>query len=157
LMVVAGLVAGCANTGGGGAPGEIGANKSTAGTLLGAAGGGLLGAQFGHGSGALAMTALGTLVGGFLGHEAGTSLDRADQTAAAQAEQRAAAAPIGQGIVWSNPDTGHSGSVTPISQGVDAAGRTCREFQTKVDIGGKTESAYGTACRQADGSWKVAS
>ena len=24
-----------------------------------------------------------------------------------------------------------------------------------VNIGGKTEQAYGTACRQPDGSWKV--
>ena len=30
----------------------------------------------------------------------------------------------------------------------------CREFQRTITIGGKTEKAYGTACRQPDGTWK---
>ena len=34
-------------------------------------------------------------------------------------------------------------------------GRYCREFQQTVTIGGRTAEAYGTACRQPDGSWKI--
>ena len=37
----------------------------------------------------------------------------------------------------------------------DTSGNTCREYQSTVTVGGKTEQAYGTACRQADGSWKI--
>jgi hypothetical protein len=31
----------------------------------------------------------------------------------------------------------------------------CREFNTPVVIGGQEQSAYGTACLQPDGSWKI--
>jgi surface antigen len=36
-----------------------------------------------------------------------------------------------------------------------SGGSYCREFQNDVTIDGKKENAYGTACRQPDGSWKV--
>ena len=51
---------------------------------------------------------------------------------------------------------GNSGIVTPVRDGTDTAtGSYCREFQQTVTIGGKAEQAYGTACRQPDGTWKV--
>ncbi|MEE8203551.1 MAG: hypothetical protein V3R74_07315, partial [Alphaproteobacteria bacterium] len=31
----------------------------------------------------------------------------------------------------------------------------CREYQTTVNVGGQVEQAYGTACRQPDGSWQI--
>ena len=31
----------------------------------------------------------------------------------------------------------------------------CREFQTTIVIDGKSEPAHGTACQQADGTWRV--
>ena len=37
----------------------------------------------------------------------------------------------------------------------DWNGQQCREYQRTVTIDGKTETAYGTACRQPDGSWKI--
>ena len=36
-----------------------------------------------------------------------------------------------------------------------SAGGPCREFQESVIIDGKTQRAYGTACRQPDGTWKI--
>jgi surface antigen len=155
MIAATSLLTACANQPGQAAPGEFGANKTTAGTLLGAGAGGLAGAQFGHGAGKLAAVGAGTLLGAFLGHEAGASLDRADQAYAQRAEQQAYAAPIGQKIVWNNPESGHSGEVVPLRQGTAEDGSYCREYQSKVVVGGKTEEAYGTACRQPDGSWKV--
>ena len=154
--VLSSLLAACAVQNGGAAPpGEFGANKTTAGTLVGAGVGGLAGSAIGGGSGKLAAVAVGTLLGGFLGHEVGTSLDRADQEHALQAEREAYAAPIGQKITWNNPDTGNGGTVTPIREGTAEDGAPCREYQSTIHVGGKTEQAYGTACRQADGSWKI--
>lgn len=150
----AALLAGCANAGNG--PGEFGANKTTAGGLLGAVGGAVAGAQFGKGKGQLAATAAGTLLGALIGSEIGSSLDRADQQYAQRAQVQAQAAPIGQSIVWSNPETGHSGTVTPIREGrIPSTGEYCREFQQTVQVGGRSQQAYGTACRQPDGSWRV--
>jgi surface antigen len=137
-------------------PGEIGAaNKTTAGTVLGAVGGGLLGSQIGSGSGRLVAVGAGTLLGAFLGKSVGESLDRADVNYANQAQSKAHAAPIGQQIAWSNPESGNSGTVTPRREGTDTAGNYCREYQQTITVAGKTEQAYGTACRQPDGTWKV--
>jgi surface antigen len=148
------LLAGCANAGNG--PGEFGANKTTAGGLLGAVAGGLAGSQIGKGRGQLVAVGAGTLLGALIGSEAGKSLDKADQQYASRAHQQAQAAPLGQTIVWSNPQSGHSGSVTPVREGqIAATGEYCREYQQSVQVGGQTQRAYGTACRQADGSWRV--
>lgn len=132
-----------------------GPDKTDIGTVLGGVGGAVAGAQFGHGAGRVAAAAAGTLVGAFVGREVGKSLDKADMAEAQRAQTQAHTVPVGEKIVWSNPESGHSGSVTPVRQGTDSAGNQCREYQSTVTVGGKTEQAYGTACRQPDGSWKV--
>ncbi len=129
--------------------------KETGGTLIGAAAGGLVGSQFGSGSGKLVATGLGVLVGGLLGNSIGKSMDQQDRARALQAQQAAYSAPVGQRIVWNNPDNGHSGVVVPVREGQDTYGNYCREFQTTVTIDNKPQQAYGQACRQPDGSWKV--
>lgn len=68
LIIVS--VAGTANAGGG--------NKAFWGTILGAAGGGAVGTQFGKGNGRTAAIIVGTLFGAGIGQSTGRSLDRAD-------------------------------------------------------------------------------
>ncbi len=137
---------------------EDAGQKETAGTVIGGVAGAVLGSQVGSGSGRIVATAIGTLAGAMIGSEIGKSLDRADQLAMAEAEEKAHTAPIGEKIVWSNPDSGHSGSVTPIRDGRNAQTNAyCREYQTTVLIDGEEQAAFGTACRQPDGSWKVVS
>lgn len=130
--------------------------KTSVGTLAGAGLGGLLGAQFGSGTGKLVGVGLGTVVGALVGRGVGESLDRADrQTAARNAEQSLESRPSGSVSTWQNPDNGTSGTFQPTRTYETAEGRFCREYQQTVTVGGKTQQAYGTACRQADGSWKV--
>ena len=129
--------------------------KENVGTVLGGITGAVIGAQFGKGSGQVAAAAAGTLIGAFVGREVGRSLSRADQAAANHAQTQAQTAPVGQPISWSNPESGNSGTVTPTRDGKDASGNQCREYRTTVTVGGKQEEAYGTACRQPDGSWRV--
>jgi surface antigen len=148
ILAVALVAAGCTKDG------KYG-TKETIGALGGAAAGGLLGAQVGSGTGQLAATAAGVLLGALIGSEIGRSMDDVDQMKAEQAYDQAASAPIGERITWSNPETGNSGAVTPMREGTSTTGEYCREFQQTVTIGGKTEDAYGTACRQPDGSWKI--
>ncbi|WP_341897966.1 RT0821/Lpp0805 family surface protein [Ferrovibrio terrae] len=130
-------------------------NKENIGTVLGGIGGAVLGAQFGKGTGQLVGVAAGALAGAYLGNQIGSSLDKADKAQMEQASQKATTAPIGQPISWRNPDSGNSGTVTPTREGTGANGAYCREFQQSVTVSGKTEQAYGTACRQPDGSWKI--
>jgi len=126
-------------------------------TLIGAGLGGLLGAQFGSGDGQVAMAVLGTVAGAAIGNKIGKNMDKVDRMKMREAEQRAYSAPINETIIWNNPDTGHSGSVTPVRDGRRQNGQYCREFQSEINVGGQREKGYGTACQQPDGSWKIVS
>lgn len=131
--------------------------KETGGTILGGVGGALLGSQIGSGSGQIAATAAGTLLGAWLGNEIGRSLDRADRISAERSTYDALETnPDGQRSSWQNPNTGHSGYTKPVRTWQTASGTYCRDYQTSVVIDGQTESATGTACRQEDGTWKIA-
>ena len=126
--------------------------KTSIGAFGGAAFGGLIAAAAGGGGPAIAGAVIG---GALLGGLAGNMLDQRDKRMAAEAQQRALeTAPTGQPVAWNNPDSGHSGSVTT-TRTYQSGNSYCREFQNDVVIGGKSEKAYGTACRQPDGSWKV--
>ena len=131
--------------------------KETAGTVGGAVVGGIIGSQFGGGSGKLVATGVGTLLGAFIGKEIGTSLDKADRTHAEQAARRAYAAPVGERITWNNPQSGNYGTITSTHEGYDSGGHYCREYQQTITVSGRTELAYGTACKQPDGTWKIVS
>ena len=148
------LLAAFALTLGGCAP-QLGPNE-TGGTLLGAGTGALLGAQIGHGHGRLLGVALGTLAGAMIGQDIGRSLDRADQlnmehTAQTALESNATR----QTSTWVDPDNGNSGSFTPVKTYHAADGQYCREYHQNVTVGGQQQQAYGTACRQPDGSWRI--
>ena len=131
-------------------------NKQTLGTLIGAGLGGLAGSQVGSGTGKLVAVGAGVLLGGLLGNEIGKSLDKADQAYAERnAQQTLETAPTGTTASWVNPDSGNSGSITPTATYQSTGGEYCREYQQTVTVGGELQEAYGTACRQPDGSWKL--
>ena len=126
------------------------------GTLLGAAIGGLIGSQIGSGSGNKVAIGAGVLAGGLLGNSIGRSLDCQDMayhngTAQSALETQR----TGSTSQWVNPDTGHSGSVTPVETYQRADGVYCRDFEQSISVDGETEIAQGTACRQGDGTWQV--
>ena len=142
------LLAGCATDG-------IG-TKQGFGTLGGAAAGGLLGAQAGKGSGKLAMTALGTFAGALLGNSIGSSLDKADSIHAERSLQQALRGKSGKRYRWRDQEADASGEFIPLNEARRTDEGYCREFQQNVVVGGRSERAYGTACQQRDGSWKIA-
>ncbi len=130
--------------------------KQTVGTLVGAGLGGLAGSQIGSGTGQMVAVGAGVLLGGLLGSEVGKSLDKADRLYAERnAQQTLEATPTGQSSTWQNPDSGNSGTFTPTQTYQTAQGQYCREYQTTVNVGGQVEQAYGSACRQPDGSWQI--
>lgn len=157
-LVMVSLLTACAQNGQDGflqrSDGNV--SKQGVGTLAGAAGGAILGSNIGGGKGQIAAIAIGTLLGGAIGSSIGQSLDRADMqyyhnTSQSALENR----PDGQQLAWKNPNSGNSGTVTPVSTYQNSSGQYCREYNQTVTVGGKTENAYGRACRQADGSWKI--
>lgn len=126
--------------------------KSQAGGIGGAAAGGLVGGVVGGPEGLIA----GALLGGLFGAAVGSALDERDRMLASQnAGWALEYAPSGTTQTWDNPDTGHSGSFTPVKTYRGPGGAYCREYQQTVIIGGRQEQAYGTACRGPDGAWQV--
>ena len=75
------------------------------------------------------------------------------QRAHEQAIINATRARAGETIVWN--DGPRSGSVTVLRTGTAPNGQPCREFSQAVTIDGQSETAYGTACRQQDGAWRI--
>ena len=99
---------------------------------------------------------LGALYGAAIGANIGRQLDEKDKELAGQAFQSSLENnQVGKASSWSNPDTGHGGDTTPTRTYTADSGAPCREFTTTVLIGGEEQQGYGTACRQADGSWKI--
>ncbi len=129
--------------------------KPVLGSVLGAAAGAGIAAAAGGGAGAIVGAGLGgALIGGLVGNR----LDARDKRLAAEAAQRAFESnTAGQASGWRNPDSGNSGSITPTRTYQIANGQYCREYRQTVVIGGEQNQAYGTACRQADGSWQIQS
>ncbi len=133
-----------------------GLQKEQLGALFGGAAGAVVGAQFGDGKGQLAAVAAGALLGAIAGSEIGKSLDRADQLYMQQTAQRSLeTSPAGSTATWENPDSGHSGTITPTRTYERNTGEYCREYQQTVRVGGNVEEAFGTACRQEDGTWMI--
>ena len=125
------------------------------GGIGGATAGGLLGAALGGGSTGIAS---GVLLGGLLGAGVGQALDQRSQQMQSQTVARALeTAPVGTPSTWTNPDNSTQGSITPTRTFQNQSGAYCREFQQSIVVGGQTQQATNTACRQPDGSWRTQS
>jgi len=139
-MLVATLV-GCA------AP----ATQEQSGMIVGGVLGGVIGSQVGQGAGRTAATILGTVIGATIGGNVGRSMDDSDRLKTAHAlENVRTSIPS----TWVNPDTRNSYTVVP-TRTFETASGPCREYTVDAVIGGRVEKVVGTACRQADGSWRT--
>lgn len=126
------------------------------GVMTGGVIGGLLGSRFGKGPGRAVAVAAGTLAGVMIGGEIGRYMDNNDRRNLNKTLERL---PDGRTRRWRNPNTGYQYRVEPtrtyyrkVHAGVK---QPCREYHTTATIGGRERQIYGTACRQADGAWKV--
>ena len=133
-----------------------GNSNEVVGTLLGAAVGGLVGSQIGGGTGNKIAIGAGVLAGGLIGNKIGRRLDCKDieyhnTTAQSSLETQR----TGMTQTWSNPDSGHSGTVTPTKTYYAVDGRPCRDFIQTISVDGQMEEVRATACRQDDGTWQI--
>jgi len=127
-------------------------SREEQGALAGAAIGGAVGHNFGSGSGKVLATFGGAVLGAFAGSSIGRQLDHYDEMRAQQALEYNR---TGEPAYWVNPDSGHEMTFVPTETYQRTSGRYCREYRTEVEVGGRIEEAYGTACRQPDGSWEI--
>lgn len=127
-------------------------NNEGVGTVTGGVLGGLIGSQFGSGAGQVAAAAGGALLGAYLGGNIGKYMDRQDKI---EMQRALETSPVGRSVAWTNPDNGNQYKIKP-TRTYYKGEQPCREYTTEAMIAGKKQKIYGKACRQADGSWKVA-
>lgn len=127
--------------------GPVACNRDVVGAVLGGVAGALIGAHHG-GTGA---TVGGAIVGVILGGALGEAIDMSDQACYGQVLEYV---PNDQPVYWES--NGAQYQVTPRRTYRGAGGLYCREYQTSIYIDGYPQDAYGTACRQPDGSWQAA-
>ena len=126
------------------------ATQEQSGMVVGGILGGVVGSQIGHGVGRTAATILGTVIGASIGGNVGRSMDDNDRLKASLALENVRTSVPSS---WVNPDTRNTYTVVP-TRTYDAPSGPCREYTVDAVIGGRLEKVVGTACRQADGSWR---
>jgi surface antigen len=124
--------------------------KEQKGGVAGAVVGGVVGSTIGGGTGRTVAIVAGTVAGALIGGHIGQKMDEADRLKAAQALENT---PTGQPTSWKNPDSGDQYTMTP-TRTYESSGGPCRDFTVNATVDGKPEKVQGSACRQADGSWK---
>jgi surface antigen len=140
--IMAIVLAGCA------AP----ATQEQSGMVIGGLLGGLLGNEIGQGSGRTAAIIFGTVIGANIGGNVGRSMDDSDRLKTSLALENVR---TGVPSRWVNPDSRNQYTVVPTRTYDASSGAPCREYTVDAVIGGRVEKVVGTACRQADGSWRT--
>lgn len=126
-------------------------NRESVGAFLGGVVGAAVGSQVGSREDRPLTVVAGTVIGVLVGRSIGRSMDAADQACTGQVLERAADR---QRVTWSNPNTGVRYQVVPTGT-YRSNGRYCRKYVTHAVFDGSTHTLYGTACRNADGSWQM--
>src|SRR6516225_7160745 len=149
ITLVAGTLAACSAT-----PETGQGAKENTGTLVGALAGGLIGSQFGGGTGErIAAGLAGAAIGGLVGNRIGASMDDEDRRRAYAAQMQALeSGRSGAAVAWKNPDSGRYGSIVP-GAAYEANGLQCRPYIHTIYIDGRPQVAQGNACRNPDGTW----
>lgn len=127
------------------------ASKQQIGALTGGAVGAALGSQVGSGFTRTAASIGGSVAGSLAGGAIGRAMDRADHR---RMNKILETTRTGETATWENPDTRRQFSVTP-TRTYNNDGTPCRNFRSTALIGGKQENLTGTACRTANGDWRI--
>jgi surface antigen len=136
------LLMGCAN---------YQSQQEQSGMVIGSVLGGVIGSQVGGGHGRTAAIILGTLAGAAIGGSIGNTMAEVDRINTARALEHVR---TGVPSSWKNPDTGNAYVVVP-TRTIETTSGPCRDYTIDATIGGRKEQVFGSACRQADGSWQV--
>lgn len=101
-------------------------------------------------------TKISALGGGLIGGAIGQDLSRADRMKALEAEYQALEyTQGGRAVSWSGSDDDRGEVVA--AQPYRVGSQDCRQYVHTLYSGNASQTARGTACRNADGSWSLLS
>ncbi|HEY9079740.1 RT0821/Lpp0805 family surface protein [Magnetovibrio sp.] len=130
--------------------------SQTLGGVLGGIAGAVVGSKLGKGTGRGVTTVIGATLGAMWGQDIAKGLSDADKMYSQRTTQDTLEyGKPGERAVWSNPDSGNSGTVTADEPYTNDDGQGCRQFETTVNVEGDERTATGTACRNAAGEWQI--
>jgi surface antigen len=133
-VVLVGLLAGCASTGGAG----LGISKNA----------------FSGSTRPVSAAIVDAMAGGLIARTPGLSLDRGERRRALEAEYRALEyTSAGEPVAWGRA-SGRRGEVVAGSP-YRVGSQDCRQYTHTVITGANPLITRGTACRNQDGSWTV--
>lgn len=124
--------------------------NAAAGTIFGAVAGGLIGGAASHGNGG--AIAGGVILGGLLGNALTRDIDCDDQRYAYDSFALSLNGEIGREYTW---DHGSNHGTFVSTREYRDGGLVCRDFRTVTYRGGERFERQGTACREADGNWRM--
>jgi len=124
-----------------------------AGALVGGWAGGWAGSQFGGGTGETVFTVLGAAGGALVGYDLGRQINIADRGDYSHAVASALDGADGQ-ATWANRTTGNGGLIRTDRSFVNANGQQCKTYRSTVTFDDDIVNGPGAACRNNDtGSW----
>lgn len=134
------------------------ADQEGAGAIIGGVLGGLIGNKVGKGGGREGATIIGAIAGAVIGAKIGRDMDKADRRALEEAQLNSLQGSLNQRVSWDGLNygsrTGYRGEFVTLREGRHLrSGLLCREYESVIIQGPRTEVTRGTACRRQNGSW----
>lgn len=126
-------------------------NRDEIGTVLGAVVGGAIGSQVGDGSGRTVAIVVGSVLGAVIGREIGRDLDDRDRACVGHSLELVK---DGQSVRWTNDKTRVTYLLTPLASGPGDS-KSCRKYNIKASLDGKSKTTAGRACRNSEGTWSI--
>ncbi len=123
--------------------------NAVAGTIFGAAAGGLIGSAVSHGNGGAVIG--GAVLGGLLGNTVSKDIDCEDQPYAFNTYSDGLNGEIGHRYDWRH---GQSRGYFRPTRDYQRSGVRCRDFTETTYRGNRALTRTGTACRASDGHWR---
>jgi len=120
-----------------------------AGTIFGAAAGGLIGSAVSHGNGGAVVG--GAVLGGVLGNTVSRDIDCDDQPYAFGTYSEGLNGDVGRRYEWNH---GQSRGYFQPTRDYQRSGLSCRDFTETTYRGDRELTHNGTACRSSDGQWR---
>ncbi len=133
-------------------------NAELIGVAAGGIAGGFVGAQIGHGVWNLTWMAIGAGGGAVAGYELGRKLEESDWVFYNNITSHdLASSTNGEMFNWTNPETGNSGVIRPVSTYKMVNGMICKGYRSTVAFSDEVQSGTGTACQNRGGEWQMIS
>jgi surface antigen len=120
-----------------------------AGTIFGAAAGGLVGSAVSNGNGGAVVG--GAVLGGLIGNTVSKDIDCDDQPYAFRTYSDGLNGDVGQRYAWNHGQS--RGYFQPVRE-YRRSGAQCRDFTLTTYRGNRELTHDGTACRASDGQWR---